>query len=361
MVDNDPGDDPPVESSPASASSDPGGRWLIWVLVAASVFIGGGVFYHLSSENAQKWFLEVREGSVIVRKGIWFPTGAADFEAGGRAYEPLLLEAGTPPPERVHDSLESVDKALYRILMGSAAGAIDSGDAARINRAKKLLSRARLLAGISDEEADEVLRYRGDIAMAEGHMAIREVRALLERAKRRVDAGASRGTRLYKDPHGWARWIDNKLEEFSGVEDARQPPPPGCPPAAAEGAVPPRTLAAQPPTAPATSLGGAEAAGMPASPAPAPGSAPAAPTIADPGAAPPPDASGVTPAPPTAPTAPTEPTAPTAPKGGLSFPLFPPGTSPPSPQSPSAIPRGPSGALPPAPKAQDPDQGAVRL
>ncbi len=354
MVDDDLGDDPLDGAPPASSSSDPGGRWLAWVLVAAGVFIGGGVFYHLSSENAQKWFLEVREGSVIVRKGIWFPTGAADFEAGGRAYEPLLLEAGAQPPERVHDSLQSVDKALYRILMSSAAGAIDSGDAARINRAKKLLSRARLLAGISDEEADEVLRYRGDIAMAEGHMAIREVRALLERAKQRVDAGASKGTRLYKDPQGWARWIDDKLREFSGVEDAREPPPRSCPPAAVEGIVRPQVLAAPTPnppgTTPAPPIAAADsAAAGPASPAPPTATAP-------PGAGPP---SGGAPAP--APLVPTPPTAPATPKGGLSFPLFPGAAAPgAAPQNPSVEPLPPPAAGPGADPAPD-AQGAVRL
>lgn len=206
-----------------------GSRFMLWALVALAVFVGGGAFYHLSSQNADRWFLEVRDGEVVVRKGIWFPTGAADYEAGGEAYAPVPLPEGMDPPPRVHDGAQSVDNALYRLLIAAASGAIGSGDPARIESAKGLLSRVRLLAGISQEQADEVLRYRGDIAMAEGHLALREVRALLTRAKQRVEAGASRGTRLYKDPQGWVRWIDAKLAEFSGLQDAREPPLSLCP------------------------------------------------------------------------------------------------------------------------------------
>ena len=255
-------DDRPSVGS-ADASPQRGGRWLLWLLVVVGVFVGGGAFYHLSTQNAGKWFLEVRGGEVVVRKGIWFPTGAADYDDGGPAYAPVPLPEGMAPPARVHDSPESVDNAIYRLLIALASSAIESSDAPRIESAKGLLSRARLLAGISQEQADDVLRYRGDIAMAEGHLAIRQVQALLARAKQRVEAGAAKGIRLYKDPQGWVRWINAKLAEFSSLDGAREPPVSLCGPDTAP------TLDAPPGPSPTRPSPGAPSAGGPTAPAPA--------------------------------------------------------------------------------------------
>ncbi len=327
-------EEPAADTGSGGSTADAGGgnRWVLWLLVVIAVFVGGGAFYHLSSENASKWFLEVRNGDVVVRKGIWFPTGAADYDEGGPAYDPVPLPEGMDPPARVHDSSQSVDNAIYRLLVALASSAIESGDANRIETAKGLLGRARLLAGISQDQADEVLRYRGDIAMAEGHLAIKQVQTLLVRAKQRVEAGAAKGTRLYKDPAGWVRWIDAKLAEFSSLDDAREPPASLCapglpapspPPSAAE---PPAaapvldplaelTSPLPPPTPAGADTAGADTPATPEVPAPSPAPvpeipapAPAAPTEAD--AAP-----ATTPAP-AAPTTPAN-------DSGLSFPLFP--------------------------------------
>lgn len=261
------GDRDPRDARAGRDLRDGGGsRWVMWLVLVGAIFVGGGVFYHLSAANAGKWFLEVRGGQVVVRKGIWFPTGASDYD-GGRAYAPIPLPPGMAAPPRVHDSRTSVDRAIYVVLMTSAAAAIESGDARRLESAKGILSRVRLLEGISEDQADEVLRYRGDIAMAEGHLAIREVATLLARARERVASAATRGTRIYKDAAGWHRWLDAKLAEFQSLNDAREPPVSLCPVLAP---VAPAPLAPSSPELPAPGIRppGDPAAGIAADAAP---------------------------------------------------------------------------------------------
>ena len=223
---------------PSTAGAKGGGngvgsaKLIIGLLLIAVVFAGGGAFYHYASQNAGRYFVELRGDVVVVRKGIFFPQGAADFEEGGAAYRPIQVTKGTRLAKQVLPDLVSVDRVLYPLLMDLAKGAIESEDAGRITSAKELLRRARLLGNISEEEADEILRYKGDIALAEGHMALREVRGLLERALERVARAKTRGTRLYKDPAGWERWIQSKLAEFQALEGAKEPPEIGAAPPA---------------------------------------------------------------------------------------------------------------------------------
>lgn len=250
-----------------------GSRWILWLVLVVCVFVGGGLFYHFSSANSSRYFLTVRDGSAVIRKGIFFPTGDADFE-GGPAYAHLPLPEGFSVQPEVFDDLATVDRAIYGLLVRLARGAMESEDPARLEDARSLLDRARLLPALTEEEADEVLRYRGDLAVVEGKLALREVGALLERARERLERARSRGTRIYTDPEAWIAWIDTKLAEFKAAESSKQPPgmiepeeilevvepeeapalpadPPPVPP------MPPATTAPSPP------------AGPPAAPAPA--------------------------------------------------------------------------------------------
>lgn len=272
-------------------------RWIVWLVVVCVFFVGGGIFYHLSSENASRYLVELRDGQIVVRKGIFFPSGAADFD-GGPAYASFSVPAGMSFEKQLLTDLVAVDKVLYRLFMDVSAAAIEGGEETGLDLARKLLGRARLLPNISEQEADDILRYKGDIAMAEGQMALREVGGLLDRARERLKDAETRGTRIYKDAAGWLRWITLKQAEFKALEGSKVPPPAEgwCVPPAdlprldAPAPAPPlpAPVSSSPegleqgggPAPPASALPGVSAQGAPAAASPSPGipSAPASPS-----------------------------------------------------------------------------------
>ena len=276
-----------LQSDPNEAPPG-GGSWKLYLLAVLAVLLfgGGAVFYHFSARNARVFWVEQSGQDLLIRKGIFFPTGSVLADAGP-AYAPFALLPETSFVKRRAGSLEEVDRVLFLLLTDQTRQALSGRDEAGVAQAKEYLRRARMLASIGDKEEEVLLRLKGDMDMARGVAVLRTVVPTLERALKDLQRAEAHGTQTAESPDGWIRWVGTRVEEFGTALRTMRPPPEFASPGSAAPRIAEPTADAVPPPgedAAPTGIPEEQPPTIARPPAPAPVPAPVAPLAPTPAA-----------------------------------------------------------------------------
>lgn len=212
----------------------PGAGWrgvLAWLVILALL---GLVGWLLSERNARLWHLVPDQGRLVVMRGLPLPVGRQTFETAdpalAAAYAPLVPPPGRPlPAERTFEERSLLDQALFDVMRGWAAEEIESGDAARLERALGYLSRAEKLPGLSSTQREELASLRAESGYYEGKRLLsKAVEALREAAERLRRTAGSRSVHA-SEAASLLREVEQAVEAtgaaLRSVGGAVTPPP----------------------------------------------------------------------------------------------------------------------------------------
>lgn len=152
-----------------------------------AVGLGVAVAWLLAERNARQWWIVPEGGKVVVKKGIFFPTGKAAFVSAdpeaSRTYAPLTTPQGTAVPvETSFEDRAGLDQALFDLLAGWARDDIHSQQLERMERARGHLARASRLAGLSPAQREQLRILQAETAFQEAVVHLQEGAIALRRA-----------------------------------------------------------------------------------------------------------------------------------------------------------------------------------
>lgn len=176
----------------ATSTTSLGGRILrsIRNFIIFFLFIGlaGAAVYAISMLNARTYWLEYKDGSIIVAKGKMWPQGRAPYTptdmALAQTYAPIAVK-GQPVtlPEEGFSEREALDRALFDILANLAQRGISGDDAEQLTLAEGYVQRMERLANLSTEQIGRRTRMRTELAFFTARRKIDEARIALEAAR----------------------------------------------------------------------------------------------------------------------------------------------------------------------------------
>ena len=142
-----------------------------------AVGLGVAVAWLLAERNARLWWIVPEDGKVVVKKGVFFPTGKAAFTSAdpetARTYAPLAPPQGSAAlVETSYDDRAELDQALFELLARWARDDIQSQQMERMERARGHLARASRLAGLSPAQREQLRVLQAETAFQEavGHL-----------------------------------------------------------------------------------------------------------------------------------------------------------------------------------------------
>jgi hypothetical protein len=142
-----------------------------------AVGLGVAVAWLLAERNARQWWIVPEDGKVVVKKGVFFPTGKAAFTSAdpetARTYAPLTPPQGSAAlVETSYDDRAELDQALFELLARWARDDIQSQQMERMERARGHLARASRLAGLSPAQREQLRVLQAETAFQEavGHL-----------------------------------------------------------------------------------------------------------------------------------------------------------------------------------------------
>lgn len=169
---------------------------LTWTLVLG---LTAGVLYLLSERNSRTFALEQRGGELRVMRGRMFPVGVV-------AYEPddaLLAQAYAPLPVAndpiggldlavTYSDRDLLDRALFSVLKELVEIRVNLEDPGKLTEAMRLLRRAELLGGVTEEQRRQLRDLQARVAFFEGRARLDEAviaaRAAVEKLKLASDS-----------------------------------------------------------------------------------------------------------------------------------------------------------------------------
>lgn len=226
-----------VEKRPA-----PRRRAVLPLLLA--VGLGVAVAWLLAERNARQWWIVPEGGKVVVKKGIFFPTGKAAFVSAdpeaSRTYAPITTPQGTAVPvETSYEDRAGLDQALFDLLAGWARDDIRSQQLERMERARGHLARASRLAGLSPAQREQLRILQAETAFQEavGHLqeGANALRRALEGLKLAAEASgpvaaeAAALERSLEPVAGATGQLMLEASRFATEQYRPAPPAPGAP------------------------------------------------------------------------------------------------------------------------------------
>lgn len=189
---------------------------ILWLLLILLIFAGGLAFYYFSNKNNHTYYVLQEETAVLVKRGIFFPTGSRLYQDHG-AFAPLpVSESFKMEPVKVDDARQ-VDRILFDILKKEITAALHNRTPESLDQAKEYLRRARLL-DVPEHEFDKLMQVRGDIALGEAQSILSNIAPLLRTALMQMQGAAHLETTEYGDPRLWIEWTKERLGEFESIE-----------------------------------------------------------------------------------------------------------------------------------------------
>ena len=152
-----------------------------------AVGLGVAVAWLLAERNARLWWIVPEDGKVVVKKGVFFPTGKAAFTSAdpetARTYAPLAPPQGSAAlVETSYDDRAELDQALFELLARWARDDIQSQQMERMERARGHLARASRLAGLSPAQREQLRVLQAETAFQEAAGHLQEGANALRRA-----------------------------------------------------------------------------------------------------------------------------------------------------------------------------------
>lgn len=225
---------------------------LAWVLALA---LGAVAFWLASERNARQWVLAPEAGTLVVKRGLRFPSGTTRFKsedpALSQTYAPLRPPAGVAlPPEQSFDDRAGLDQALYQLLSRWARDDIASEQPERLERGLAFVARAERLPGISASQREDLRGLRGESGYYEGLWLLERGVEDLRLARDRLKLAADASTRRAPEAAVLLRAVESLMERAmeasraAAVQAGRGGPPPapaggGAPSAGAPGGAAP--------------------------------------------------------------------------------------------------------------------------
>jgi hypothetical protein len=209
-----------------------------------AVGLGVAVAWLLSERNARQLWIVPEGGKVVVKKGVFFPTGKAAFVSAdpeaSRTYAPLTPPPGAATPvEASFDDRAELDRALFELLAGWARDDIRSQQMERMDRARGHLARASRLAGLSTVQREQLRVLQAETAFQEavGHLqeAANALRLAIEglklaaEARGPVAAEAAALERSLEPVAGATGQLMLQASRFAAEQYRPAPPAPGAP------------------------------------------------------------------------------------------------------------------------------------
>ena len=225
--------------APRSALGAAAKGLLAWVAILGLL---GVVGYLVSERNSRTWSLAPEEGRLVVKKGLFFPTGQTEFRSAdptlAKVYAPLVPPPGKPLPDaQTFADQAELDRQIYDLLSAWAKDDVSSGDPARLERGLGYLERAMELPALSASQRDSLAALRAESGYYEARRLLEKARAELSEAaeKLRLTAGSRSPHAL--DAESLLKEIGPALEATTGAVRAAGPartpeaPPPQPTPA----------------------------------------------------------------------------------------------------------------------------------
>jgi len=209
-----------------------------------AVGLGVAVAWLLAERNARQWWIVPEDGKVVVKKGVFFPTGKAAYLSADpettRTYAPLTPPQGAAPlAETSYDDRAELDQALFDLLARWARDDIQSQQMERMERARGHLSRASRLAGLSPAQREQLRVLQAETAFQEaveyltqGANALRRALdglKLAAEARGPVAAEAAALERSLEPVAGATGQLMLEASRFAAERYRSTPPTPGAP------------------------------------------------------------------------------------------------------------------------------------
>lgn len=169
---------------------------LTWTLVLG---LTAGVLYLLSERNSRTFALEQRGGELWVMRGRMFPVGVIAYEPDdallAQAYAPLPV--ANDPIGRLdlavtYSDRDRLDRALFSVLKDLVEIRVNLEDPGKLTEAMRLLRRAELLGGVTEEQRRQLRDLQARVAFFEGRARLDEAviaaRAAVEKLKLASDS-----------------------------------------------------------------------------------------------------------------------------------------------------------------------------
>ncbi|MGI5863827.1 MAG: hypothetical protein ACOX6T_17470 [Myxococcales bacterium] len=169
---------------------------LTWTLVLG---LTAGVLYLLSERNSRTFTLELRGGELWVMRGRMFPVGFIAYEPDdallAQAYSPLPIAndpIGGLDLTATYSDRDQLDRALFAVVKELVEIRVSAEDPEKLAEAVRLLRRAELLGGVTEEQRRQLRDLQARVAFFEGRARLDEAviaaRAAVEKLKLASDS-----------------------------------------------------------------------------------------------------------------------------------------------------------------------------
>ena len=167
----------------AEAKPSTGGysRLVLWLLIAVLL---AAVWYLASERNQRHFHVVAQNGSVVVERGRFFPTGTG--AADEKAYAPIVVPAGEKAPgEMEFDDQNALDRYLFDLLASWAQGLAKKNDT---HAAAALVDRASQLPGLTGAQVQQLNAMSSDLSWDDAQADLGSASKLIDGARRKLTA-----------------------------------------------------------------------------------------------------------------------------------------------------------------------------
>jgi hypothetical protein len=169
----------------AEATAKPSGgglsRLVLWLLIAVLL---AAVWYLASERNQRHFHVVAQNGSVVVERGRFFPTGTGASD--DKAYAPIGVPAGEKAPgEMEFDDQNALDRYLFDLLATWSKGLAKKNDT---HGAAALVDRASQLPGLTGAQVQALNAMSADLSWDDAQTDLGSAAKLLDGARRKLAA-----------------------------------------------------------------------------------------------------------------------------------------------------------------------------
>ncbi|HEX4386015.1 MAG TPA: hypothetical protein VH083_23820 [Myxococcales bacterium] len=200
-----------AEAKPATGGFS---RLVLWLLILVLLV---AVWYLASERNQRHFHVIAQNGSVVIERGRFFPTGTGAPDE--KAYQPIPVPAGEKAPgEMEFDDQNSLDRFLFDLASSWAQGLAKKNDT---HGAAALVDRLGQLPGLTGAQVQQLNAMSADLSWDDAHTDLATALKSLDEARRKLAAvQAGKGSHAVE-----ATALDLSLQTVQHSLDALARPP----------------------------------------------------------------------------------------------------------------------------------------
>jgi hypothetical protein len=156
-------------------------RMVLWLLIAVLL---AAVWYLASERNQRHFHIVAQNGSIVVERGRFFPTGTGASD--DKAYAPIAVPAGEKAPgEMEFDDQNALDRYLFDLLATWSKGLAKKNET---HGAAALVDRANQLPGLTGAQVQALSAMSADLSWDDAQTDLGSAAKLLDDARRKLAA-----------------------------------------------------------------------------------------------------------------------------------------------------------------------------